>query len=45
MNGPLDGIRVIDTTIARSGPSCARQLADLGAEIGDDAPISAPGAR
>jgi len=31
--GPLDGVRVVDTTIARSGPTCARQLADLGADV------------
>lgn len=29
--GPLDGIVVVDLTAARSGPTCVRQLVDLGA--------------
>lgn len=33
MTGPLDGVRVIDATSARSGPTCSRQLADMGAEV------------
>ena len=38
--GALDGIRVMDLTIARAGPTCVRQLADLGAEV---IRVSAPG--
>ncbi len=30
---PLDGIRVIDVTRARSGPTAVRQLAEMGADV------------
>ncbi len=30
---PLDHIQVIDLTRARSGPTCVRQLADMGAQV------------
>ena len=42
---PLAGLKVIDLSIARAGPTCVRHLADWGAEvIRIDQPLPPPGA-
>ena len=33
MEGPLQGLRVLDMTIARAGPTAVRLLSDWGAEV------------
>jgi crotonobetainyl-CoA:carnitine CoA-transferase CaiB-like acyl-CoA transferase len=38
-NEPLAGTRVVDLAVARAGPTCVRQLADLGADV---VQVSAP---
>jgi crotonobetainyl-CoA:carnitine CoA-transferase CaiB-like acyl-CoA transferase len=32
-DGPLSHVKVVDLTQARSGPTCVRQLADMGAQV------------
>ena len=39
MEGPLKGLRVLDLTIARAGPTAVRLLSDWGADVVKVEPI------